>query len=125
MINEDGSESELPVIPLLPENLHVTLAHQSVLKPFRKQLKVLYKSGQLPDPPEIQLDPSWELRNDPVLGRRSWVAWVVNENEVKDYLNSIMTLVGGPMNLWDTEIPQRRYHVSLANLTGNPGDSVR
>ncbi len=44
---------------------------------------------------------------------------------LKDYLNHIMSLVGGPMNVWDIEIPQRRFHVSIANLTGNPGDSVR
>ena len=114
------------VVPLPPEKFHVTLAHQSVLKPFRKEIKKLAKSGQLPPfQGNIILNPQWEQRDDPVLGRRSWVAWVVNEDEVKNYLNQVMAMVGGPMNLWDVETPPRRFHVSLANLTGNPGDSVR
>ena len=37
----------------------------------------------------------------------------------------LVDFVGGPINLWDTEIPVRRFHISIANLTGNPGDSVR
>ena len=125
VINDDGSESKVPVAPLHPANLHVTLAHQSILKPFKKQLKALYKAGQLPTPPDVQLDPAWEQRDDPILRRRSWVAWVLNENEIKAYLNEVMSEVGGPENAWDIEVPTRRFHVSLANLTGNPGDSVR
>ena len=113
------------VIPLPSDKFHVTLAHQSVLKPFKKQLKAMDKAGQLPPSPTIQLDPSWEERTDYNLQRRSYVAWVVNQAEVGAYLNSVMELVGGPMNVWETETPPRKFHVSLANLTGNPGDSVR
>ena len=47
------------VIPLPSDKFHVTLAHQSVLKPFKKQLKAMDKAGQLPLSPAIQLDPSW------------------------------------------------------------------
>jgi hypothetical protein len=114
-------------IPLSPDRFHVTLAHQSVLKPFRKLLKPLGKAGwpDIPPPPPIVLDQEWEERDDPLLRRRSWVAWVQNQDDVREYLNMIMSAVGGPMNVWETETPQRVFHVSLANLTGNPGDSVR
>ena len=119
------AEDQMPVIPLHPEKFHVTLAHQGVLKPFKKQLKLLSKSGQFPIPPAIRLNPNWVERTDESLQRRSYVAWVQNQDEVGAYLNSIMQMVGGPMNLWEVENPPRRFHVSLANLTGNPGDSVR
>jgi hypothetical protein len=49
------------------------------------------------------------------------VVWLENQDKMKDYVNQIMEMVGGPM---DPE-PGRRFHISLANLTGNPGDSVR
>ena len=119
------SDIPMQVIPLPSDRFHVTLAHQSVLKPFKKQLKAMDKAGQLPPAPIIELDPNWEERTDPTTQRRSYVAWVVNQAAVGTYLNSIMELVGGPMNVWETEMPPRRFHVSLANLTGNPGDSVR
>ena len=121
----EWSDTPLPVIALDSDKFHVTLAHQSVLKPFKKQLKAMGKAGQLPRAPQIQLDPDWQERTDPGLQRRSYVAWVVNQAEVGAYLNSVMELVGGPMNVWETESPPRKFHVSLANLTGNPGDSVR
>ena len=112
-------------ISLPSDKFHVTLVHQSLLKPYRKQLQALDKAGLFPAPPAIQLDPSWEERTDLVAQRRSFVAWVENQSEVGEYLNEIMKLVGGPMNIWTQETPVRKFHVSLANLTGNPGDSVK
>ena len=117
--------------PLPADKFHVTLVHQSVLKPFTKAIKVLDLNNLVDDkgrpinPPAIQLDPRWEERTDPVTQRRSFVAWVVDQAAVGRYLNQIMSLIGGPMNVWEIENPPRRFHVSLANLTGNPGDSVR
>lgn len=108
-------------VPLGDDRLHVTLAHQSVLKPFRKQLKALTKAGELPAAPPVTISNSWEERTDEELGRKSWVVWVENQNELKNYVNQVMELVGGSP---DPE-PSRRFHISLANLTGNPGDSVR
>ena len=104
-------------VPLPDERLHVTLAHQSVLKPFRKQLKTM----DLPEPPEAILGREWEEKVDEELGRKSWSVELVNQDDMRAYINQIMELVGGPL---DPE-PNRRFHVSLANLTGNPGDSVR
>ncbi len=108
-------------VPLSDDRLHVTLAHQSVLKPFKKQLKAMAKAGELPPPPPVILSNDWEERVDEALGRKSWVAWAENQDELRDYVNQIMELVGGPP---DPE-PERKFHISLANLTGNPGDSVK
>ena len=108
-------------IPLGDDRLHVTLAHQSVLKPFKKQLKAMAQDRELPPAPPVILSNDWEERVDEELGRKSWVAWVENQDELRNYVNQIMELIGGPL---DPE-PERRFHISLANLTGNPGDSVK
>ena len=114
---------ELPseAVPLPEDKWHVTLAHQSVLKPYRKQLKAMAKAGEIPSGPQPVLIHEIEERADDATGRKSWVVWLENQDEMKDYVNQIMEMVGGPM---DPE-PGRRFHISLANLTGNPGDSVR
>ena len=63
-----------------------------------------------------------EERADEELGRKSWVVWVRNQAELKAYVQDVIQLVGGPPG--DPE-PFRRFHISIANLTGNPGDSVQ
>ena len=108
-------------IPLGDDSLHVTLIHQSILKPYRKVLKKMSKAGELPAAPNVVLDPQVEERVDKELGRKSWVAWVKNQDDMKNYVNQIMELVGGQPN----PEPNRVFHISLANLTGNPGDSVK
>ena len=109
-------------VPLPEDKFHVTLAHQSVLKPYKKQLKQLSKDGMLPPPPAVTLESTVEERADEALDRKSWVVWVSNQDELKTYVQDVIQLVGGPLG--DPE-PTRRFHVSIANLTGNPGDSVR
>jgi len=108
-------------VPLPEDKWHVTLAHQSVLKPYKKLLKTMGKAGEIPSGPQPALIHEIEERADDALGRKSWVVWLENQDEMKDYVNQIMEMVGGPL---DPE-PSRRFHISLANLTGNPGDSVR
>jgi len=106
----------------LPEDKwHVTLAHQSVLKPYRKQLKAMGKADQFPEPPVVIINPEIEERVDEELGRKSWVIWLENQEDMKQYVNQIMELLEAPP---DPE-PDRKFHISLANLTGNPGDSVK
>ena len=114
---------ELPseAVPLPEDKWHVTLAHQSVLKPYKKQLKAMGKAGEIPSGPQPVLIHEIEERVDDALGRKSWVVWLENQDETKDYVDQIMEMVGGPMN----PEPRRRFHISLANLTGNPGDSVK
>ena len=105
-------------IVLPDEKLHVTLIHQSVLKPFRPMLKKM----EFPSPPPAILETSIEERVDEAQGKRSWVVWLQNQDEMKSYVQDVMSLLGAPAG--DPE-PQRRFHISVANLTGKPGDSVR
>tara|TARA_R100000353_G_scaffold154599_1_gene113327 strand:+ start:596 stop:1045 length:450 start_codon:yes stop_codon:yes gene_type:complete len=111
-------QSMLPeeAIRLGEKDLHVTLIHQSVLKPFRKEIKKL----DLPEPPSITLeDDVWERES---LGKKSWAVRVSNQDELRDYVKNIMEILGS-QNI--NPEPERVFHVSLANLTGNPHDSVR
>ena len=114
---------QVPVHRLPEDKWHVTLAHQSVLKPYRKQLKAMGKAGEIPSGPQPVLIREIEERpgEGEELGRKSWVVWLENQDKMKDYVNQIMEMVGGPI---DPE-PSRRFHISLANLTGDPGDSVK
>ena len=103
-------------IRLKPHDLHVTLLHQSILKPFEEQLNKL----ELPAPPLIILNDKVFERKSP--GKKSWAVRLQNQDETRDYVKKIMELLGSTNT--DPE-PERRFHVSLANLTGNPLDSVR
>ncbi len=105
-------------IPLPDEKLHVTLIHQSILKPYRKILKTM----EFPPAPQAILEPVIEERIDEIQGKRSWAVWLQNQDEMKAYVQEVMMLLGEPAG--DPE-PQRRFHISIANLTGKPGDSVR
>ena len=109
-------------VMLSEDRFHVTLAHQSVLKPYKKQLKQLSKDGMLPPAPPIIVEPALEERVDETGDRKSWVVWVKNQAELKAYVQEVIQVVGGPPG--DPE-PSRRFHISIANLTGNPSDSVR
>ena len=122
-------ESLLPELPpeavrLPADKFHVTLAHQSVLRPYTNELRHMAKTTMLPPPPVI-IDPKIVERVDELTGRKSWVVWVRNQVAMGDYLNEIMGMVKGPKNIWREEVPSRKFHISIANLTGNPGDSVR
>lgn len=105
----------------LPEDKwHVTLIHQSVLKPYRKELKAM-GTDQFPEPPAVIISPKVEERVDEELGRKSWIVRLENQDDMKQYVNQVMKLLKAPP---DPE-PDRIFHISLANLTGNPGDSVK
>ena len=98
------------------KDLHVTLIHQSVLKPFKKQLKNL----ELPSAPSVLLeDTVWERES---LGKKSWAVRLKNQEQMKNYVKEVMKLLGSQNT---NPEPERIFHVSLANLTGNPHDSVR
>ena len=113
------SEQLPPEAIMVPDDkLHVTLIHQGILKPYRKELKTM----QFPPAPAAILEPAIEERVDDVQGKRSWVVWLQNQDEMKTYVQEVMQLLGAPPG--DPE-PERRFHISIANLTGKPGDSVR
>ena len=103
-------------VPLSEDDLHVTLIHQSILKPFRKQIKDI----NFPTPPPVILeDDIWERQS---LDKKSWAVRLSNQDEMRDYVRKVMELLGSKNT---NPEPERVFHVSLANLTGNPHDSVR
>ena len=111
----------------LPDKaLHITLIHQNILKPYRKQLKAM----ALPPEPEVVLNNEVEAiedeeYKDPSIegGRKSWRIRVADQSQedLREYVNEVMALVKGPQ---DPE-PNRIFHITLANLTGDSGDSVK
>ena len=101
---------------LSEKDLHVTLVHQSILKPFQDQIKNIV----LPEPPQIDLDDEVFERTSP--GKKSWAVRLVNQDEMREYVKHIMELLGSQNT---NPEPERVFHVSLANLTGEPKDSVR
>jgi hypothetical protein len=111
-------QSVLPddAILLDEEDLHITLIHQSILKPFRKQAEDM----TFPPPPPIVLeDDVWERQS---LDKKSWAVRLRNQEEMREYVKNIMERLGSQNT---NPEPERVFHVSLANLTGNPHDSVR
>jgi hypothetical protein len=114
----EAMQAMLPeeAIRLEEKDLHVTLVHQSVLKPFRKQIKNM----DLPSPPPVILeDEVWQRES---MGKKSWAVRLKNQEEMREYVKNIMELLGSQNT---NPEPERVFHVSLANLTGNPHDSVR
>ena len=110
------SENLPPDAVVLPEDKwHVTLIHQSILKPYRKQLKTM----DFPPAPVAKLTNKIVERSDGE--KKSWAVFLQNQDEMREYVNQIMEQLGGESN----PEPERRFHISLANLTGNPTDSVR
>ncbi len=114
----EAMQAMLPeeAIRLEEKDLHVTLVHQSVLKPFRKQIKNM----DLPSPPPVILeDEVWQRES---MGKKSWAVRLKNQEEMREYVKNIMELLGSQNT---NPEPERVFHISLANLTGNPHDSVR
>ena len=109
MLPEEG-------VRLSPEDFHVTLIHQSILKSFQKEIKNI----EFPLPPPIVLDDKIFEKIEP--GKKSWAVRLKNQDDMRAYVEHIMEMLGSTNT--DPE-PERRFHVSLANLTGNPKDSVR
>ena len=94
-----------------PRDFHVTMIHQSILKPFKDKLK----NTVLPEPPQIALDDEvWERDS---LGKKSWAVKLSNQDEMRDYVQQVMELLGSQNT---NPEPERVFHISLANLTGNP-----
>jgi len=114
----EAMQTMLPeeAIRLKDKHLHITLVHQSILKPFKKQIKNMVLP---PAPLAVLGDEVWERES---LGKKSWAVRLVNQDEMREYVNNIMQLLGSQNT---NPEPERVFHVSIANLTGNPHDSVR
>ena len=101
---------------LKDEDMHMTLLHQSILQPFADQAENM----DYPVPPAIVLDDEVFERTSP--GKKSWAVRVINQDEMREYVKHIMELLDSQNT---NPEPERIFHVSLANLTGNPRDSVK
>ena len=111
-------EQEPLMAPLPETKLHVTLIHQSVLKPFRK----IMKNMEFPQPPNISLNPEIKMavQGDGSTAVKSYFVEVNEQEELKNYVNEVMTILGADPN----PEPNRVFHISLVNKTGSPSDSV-
>lgn len=100
------------------EHIHVTAIHQSILKPFKKQIKKMI----LPEAPDPILDIENGIQVRQNDDKKSWAVRLKNQEEMREYVKNIMEMLGSDdIN----PEPERIFHISLANLTGNPHDSVR
>ena len=97
------------VKPLQDKHLHVTLASGNDWKKIKSE----YKDATFSEPDfTLQFSiPKKIVDND----RTSWYTIVRQQRELKNYVTDLLQS--------DVD-PNRVYHVSIANKTGNPGDSV-
>lgn len=98
--------------PLSPDKLHVTMLHQKFAKPLAKLTLPPLAANLTFDPKQVYL-----IERE---GKKS-VFVVVNEQEA---LKQYMAHLGPSLGIELITEPGRVFHVTLANLTGNPADSV-
>jgi len=101
---------KFPDMKAIPDDkLHVTLLHQQFAKPL--------KGAAIPPMQnEITFNPEqvYVVERE---GKKSVFAMVNEQQPIKDYMNTIAQM-GVQIE------PNRLYHVTVANLTGNVADSV-
>jgi len=139
-------ENNPDAVPLQPDKMHLTLAHQNVFKQKKDVVQNLIKlinsntldtqnliklinSNTLETPeintlniPEIKLgEVVVKIGEGDQQGRKTWAVKIENQKDFKDFVDGIKKVVGSEVS----EPQERVFHFSLANLTGNPGDSVR
>ncbi len=100
--------------PLPAEKLHITLLNQAILKPFVKELKGK-EFPQYIGP--LTYGPIYSIVRD---GKHSVFVVINEQGELSDYISNILDEIGIPAKPESSRI----YHISLANKTGNPLDSV-
>ena len=102
------------------------MVHQSIFKKnnqkgenLGKALSNLIKEGNLPEyTNDITL--SNEVKFADVGGKQSYYIEVENQESFREYINLVMSKIGGDTN----PESERVFHISLCNKTGNPLDSV-
>lgn len=115
--------SQLPgaLIDLSPSDIHVTLCHQGVLKAAAKKLKEADFSNFTP--PEFELEDEIRVAEDgdkkAAFVRVKPKYW----DALKGMTNAILQEHGIQPYLYVREF-EREHHISLANRSGNPRDSI-
>ncbi len=109
--------------PLSDDMLHITLTSGRSCKPHKEEL-----STKLPtniEPPQIKLG-ECKFVYRPDLNKTTWVACIDNQEDFKNYVDSIYNSMG----LQNPE-PERFFHITIANnvpkddtLFGNPFGSI-
>jgi hypothetical protein len=98
--------------PLPTDKLHVTMLHQKLAKPLSK-VSVPVLDASL----SFDVDQVYSVERE---GKRSVFVIANEQAAIKDYMNNLGKNLGIELQIE----PSRLYHVTLANLTGNPADSV-
>ena len=126
-INPIADSHEAATLKRIPKGAwHITLIHQSILRPYRKELKGM----EFPQPPRLPAitECTFGIRESGEGGdyRKSFVLWFPDsyQKELKAYVERYCWMLMLGVEEGDPE-PERRFHISLANLTGKPGGSVR
>ena len=96
--------------PLPQDKLHVTMLHQKLAKPLAAATIPPLNTELSFNPSEVYL-----VERD---GRKSVFAVVNEQKPIKDYMMNLSQMLSVAME------PNRVYHVTVANLTGNVADSV-
>ena len=125
------SSALIPPGQIRLSKFHLTLIHQSLLKPVKAEVKSLIKDGGLPTLPKdikVYTEPRlregfWRHPEAANLDQfRSGFALLIEEDsasELKMWCDTVLTILGVE------EREPREFHVSISNLTGKSGDSLR
>jgi hypothetical protein len=115
---------QLPEEAKVIDGLHVTLVHQHYLKPMKRSIELTAnfepQTGSMWPPfiPEVDLGERIHIVERGK--KKAWIVLMRNQFEWRAYVNRCMAMLGLPTN----PEPYRVYHITLANLTGKPFDSV-
>lgn len=120
-IPEDPKGSKM--FPLSDDMLHITLTSGKSCKPYKEELSTMLPTNL--EPPQVKLG-ECKFVYRPDLNKTTWVASVNNQQDFKDYVDTIY----GAMGLENPE-PERFFHITIANNSpkaqsefGNPFGSI-
>lgn len=101
------------------DRLHITLLHQDVLRPFSKAIK----GKEIPQyTGSITYGGVYSIKRKGDKGNRESVFVVIKEQEdIARYVEDVLESLGLEKDLREKT---RTYHISLANMTGTPDQSV-
>jgi hypothetical protein len=125
-LSKDFVEPLLPQLPkgaiaLQDNQFHITLVRSGVLKDKAKEINsYVQHHPAFKLPPPIALGSKIYQIDREEQGRRSWILLCKDQDAHRKYVSMMM----GALGLHPMPEPYRVYHVSLANLTGSPYDSV-
>jgi hypothetical protein len=111
-------------IPLKPQDLHVTL--WKLTKEERKLLKTLAIPTNIPQISPIEPiicvnRPEYELNGKFIPARTAWIVKVTQKEKLRQLVDELAQSVGLKLSEYEC---RRLFHISIANLSGSPYDSI-